>query len=239
LQLPEADSDWLEEALAECPLTEEVENYLLSRGAQEPTIRGEHLVTWQPLKAPAPVEDFRRWYGSRGERLTGYLVCPVRSPKGTLLGFEARNTHRKQISDYRLPQAKWNPFWLGVQVGMQRIWDGGDIWIVEGLFDKCALEWGVPNKDAVLASVRAHLTREHIEFLRRYCKGWIHLVYDNDVTGRNATHGGPDSSGRMVPGALDRLARVGLKCRDVTYSGKDPGAVWDKGGAAAIQAVFS
>lgn len=229
---------WLDEHLAECSLTEDVEGYLLGRGAQESTIREEHIVTWTPLKEKAPVEDFRRWYGNYGERLTGYLVCPVRSPKGTFLGFEARCIKRKHIADYRLPESKWCPFWLGLQAGMPKIWEGGDIWVCEGLFDKCALEWAVPSKDAVLASVRAHMTREHLEFLRRYCKGWIHMVYDNDQTGQRAMHGYVDDTGKNIMGALTRLEKMGLKCQSVSYSGKDPGVVWDRGGAAAVQAAF-
>lgn len=230
---------WLEEALSNCTLTEEVEGYLLGRGAKESTIEDEGIVTWKALTTRAPDENFRKWYGSYGERIVGYLVCPVRSPKGALLGFEARSIREKRITDFRLPEAKWNPFWLGLQAGMQKIWDGGDVWIVEGLFDKCALEWAVPETDAVLASVRAHLTREHIEFLRRYCKGMVHMVYDNDKTGRDATYGYMDDTGKRIPGSLDRLARVGLRCRDVPYSGKDPGAVWDRGGAAAVRAAFT
>lgn len=230
---------WLEEALSNCILTEEVEGYLLGRGAKESTIEGEGIVTWKALTTRSPDDNFCKWYGPYGERIVGYLVCPVRSPKGTLLGFEARSIREKRITDFRLPEAKWNPFWLGLQAGMPRIWDGGDVWVVEGLFDKCALEWAVPETDAVLASVRAHLTREHIEFLRRYCKGMVHMVYDNDKTGRDATHGYLDDTGKWVPGSLDRLARVGLRCRNVPYSGKDPGAVWDRGGAAAVRAAFT
>lgn len=231
--------NWLEEHLAECTLTEEVEGYLLGRGAKEGTLAGERIVTWKPMKIKAPDEKFRTWYGDYGGRISGYLVTPVRSPRETFLGFEARCITHKKIADYRLPEAKWCPFWIGLQVGMQKIWDGGDIWIVEGLFDKCSIEWFVPEKDAVLASVRAHLTREHVEFLRRFCKGWVHMVYDNDTTGRNATHGFMDESGKRIPGALDQLTRVGVLCRDVPYSGKDPGVIWDRGGAQAVRAAFT
>ena len=230
--------NWLEDHLAECTLTEEVEGYLLGRGAKESMIAEEHIVTWKPLAVSSPDESFRKTCGDLGSRLTGFLVCPVRSPKGTLLGFESRNIHRKVIVDFRFPESKWCPFWVGLQAGMSKIWAGGDVWIVEGLFDKCALEWAVPEKDAVLASVRAHLGKDHIEFLRRYCQGWVHMVYDNDVTGQQATHGKIDEFGKKIPGALARLSKVGIRCRDVPYSGKDPGVIWDRGGAAAIKTAF-
>lgn len=230
---------WLEKALAACVLTDSVEGYLLGRGAKEITIAAEGIVTWCPPVDPAPDPDFRKAHGEHGERLEGYLVCPVRSPRGSLIGFESRATHVKRIVDYRLPEAAWNPFWLGTRKAMPALWAGGDAWIVEGLFDMCPLEWAVPGTDAVLASVRAKLSKKHVEFLQRFCKGWVHMVYDRDATGRKSTVGWVDETGKHRYGALDVLQRVGLKCRDVFYSGgKDPGELWDKGGVAAIRAAF-
>ena len=123
---------------------------------------------------------------------------------------------------------------------MPSIWSGGDVWICEGLFDKFPLEWAVPSGDAVLATVRAKLSDSHVEFLRRFCTGTIHMVYDRDETGRKATVGWVDAeTGRKRYGALDALKRVGLKCVDVQYrGGKDPGEIWDHGGAAAVKAAF-
>lgn len=232
---------WLAEALAECSLTEEVEGYLLGRGAKESTIAAEGIVTWRPTKDPVPNEEFRKKYGPHGEKLDGFLMCPVRSPKGVLIGFEARNIRVKVISDFRLPEAQWNPFFLGARSAMPAIWAGGDVWICEGLFDKTALEWAVPSGDAVLATVRAKLSDAHVEFLRRFCKGTVHMVYDRDETGRKATVGWIDQeTGKKRYGALDVLPKVGLKCRDVFYrGGKDPGEIWDRGGAAAVRAAFS
>ena len=170
--------------------------------------------------------------------LTGYLVCPMYSIRGEVIGFEARSIHRKAIEDFRLPDTGWSPFWLGTRRAVQRLWAGGDAWVCEGLFDKCPLEWVVPSKDAVVASVRAKLSRAHVEFLRRFCRGWVHMVYDRDTTGREATLGYTDKAGGKHPGALELLERVGLRCRDVPYQGKDPGVIWDQGGVAAMQAAF-
>jgi len=233
-------TDWLTETLKVCSLSEEVEGYLLGRGAKETTIAAEGIITWQPLAEPSPDPDFRRECGPYGEKLNGYLICPVRSPRGRLLGFEARSIYRKHIYDYRLPESKWTPFWIGTRRAMPALWAKGDVWIVEGLFDLCPLEWVIPDKDAVLASVRAHLTREQLEFLRRFCRGWVYMVYDQDATGRKATHGYVDkTTGKRRPGALDLLQKVGLKCQDVAYSGgKDPGEIWDKGGVAGVRAAF-
>lgn len=231
---------WLSDVLQAFSLTEDVETYLLGRGLKESTILAEGIVTGRVLDNPVPDKNFRAICGSRGERLAGMLVCPVRAPSGALLGFEARSIHEKRILDFRLPNSKWVPFFLGTRKAMPAIWAGGDIWIVEGLFDLAPLEWVVPSRDAVLATVRAYLGHNHVEFLRRFCKGHVHMVYDMDATGRKATKGWTDETGKRHPGALDLLHRVGLKCSDVTYSGgKDPGEIWSHGGLAAIQAAFA
>lgn len=230
---------WLEDLLGSCVLTEDVEGYALGRGAKESTIRAEKIVTWIHAKDPIPDGEFRKRYGDRGEKLDGYLVCPVRSPRGSLIGFEARSIHAKQIADYRLPTAAWNPFFIGTRTAMPAVWAGGDIWIVEGQFDKYPLEWAVPATDAVLATVRAHLSKWHVEFLHRFAKGWVHMAYDNDETGRKATNGYTDKvTGKHRSGALDLLHRAGIRCRDVPYRAKDPGEVWTQGGAAAMHRAF-
>lgn len=233
---------WLSDHLRTCELTEEVEGYLLGRGAKEPTIRELGIVTWHPLAEPAPDEDFRLRYGKQGlgEKIDGYLVVPVYSPKGMLIGFEARNIHKKAISDYRMPEAKWCPFFIGTRQALPKLWAGGDVWLVEGLFDLCPLEWVIPERDAVLATVRAHLGVTQLEFLRRYCTGQVRMTYDRDATGRKAIVGWKDENGKQRPGALELLRRVGLRGVDVPYlGGKDPGEIWDHGGVPALQRAFA
>lgn len=230
--------NWLAEALQECHLTEEVEGYLLGRGAKETTIQDEGMVTWAPLKQPSPDIQFQQWFGKYGERLKGYLVCPMYSPKGDVIGFEARHIKQKIIRDYRMPEAAFQPFWLGTHRALLKMWAGGDVWIVEGLFDLCPLEWVVPEKDALLASVRAKLTSSQVEFLRRFCRGQVNVAYDSDETGQKGIFGFTDETGKKQLGAVERLRRVGLQCRGITYEGKDPGVIWDKGGIQAMQDAF-
>jgi hypothetical protein len=232
-------SNWLTEALKGCTLTEEVEGYLLGRGAKEDTIREEGMVTWFPLEHPTPDPEFEKWFGRYGEKLSGFLVCPMYSPRGEVIGFEARHTKQKLIRDYRLPEEAHQTFWLGTRRAVLKLWEGGDAWIVEGLFDLCPMEWVIPDKDAVLASVRAKLSVSHVEFLRRFCRGTVNMVYDCDSAGRKGTFGFVDETGKRQKGALDWLKRVGLNCRDIPYEGgKDPGVIWDKGGAPAVRAAF-
>jgi DNA primase len=61
------------------------------------------------------------------------------------------------------------------------------VWVSEGFFDASALEWCAPETDVCLASVRAKLTQQHVDFLRRFCRGMVNMLYDNDETGRNGT----------------------------------------------------
>jgi hypothetical protein len=200
------------------------------------------IKTWSPLSEPSPDSNFIGRYGLQGlgENLDGFLVVPVLSPRGTLLGFEARSIYKKEISDFRFPESNWCPFFLGTKQALQKLWSGGDAWLVEGLFDLAPLEWVIPDSDAVLATVRAHLGKAQLLFLRRFCRGMVHMVYDRDATGRKATVGWVDETGRRRPGALDLLKKAGVRCRDVPYlGGKDPGEIWNLGGVPALRKAFS
>lgn len=240
--------DWLEIAFATFGLTEEAEGYALGRGITSDRIRDLGVVIWRSdlLTSPAPDALFcdvkNGGYGPRGERLHGRLCFPIRGPRGQLLGFEARSwTGEKRVSQYLLPAASWNPVFIGLtQAAMRRVWDGGDVWIVEGVFDMGALEHVVPARDAVLATLRARVSERHAVFLRRYCTGTVHMVYDNDETGRKQTHGYVDpATHKRRWGALEILSRVGVRARDVPYrGGKDPGEIWDRGGVRGLQRAF-
>ena len=236
---------WLSEVLHQCHLTDAVESYLLARGAKEASYQRIGIVTWMhPYDSDIGDEAFQKKYGlPTGIDLSDWLICPIYTTRGHLLGFEARSIERKAISEFLLSEAAWHPVWLGLDPEiMQRIWAGCDIWICEGLFDVFPLEWIVPEGDVVLGTLRAKLTRKHVEFLRRYCKPGtqIHMVYDRDEAGRKATAGFVDDSGKRRWGALEALRYVGLRCRDEPYrGGKDPGEIWAQGGVTALRGAFS
>ena len=114
------------------------------------------------------------------------------------------------------------------------------MWVVEGTFDMFALQWGIPENDVVLGTVTAALNRRHMDFLKRFCTGWVHVAYDRDKQGQQGTHGWTDKEGKFHWGALQKLNHAGLKCREVAYSGgKDPGEIWDRAGADGIRSTFS
>ena len=72
---------------------------------------------------------------------------------------------------------------------MPKIWSGGNVWIVEGLFDLLAMEWVVPETDAILGTFKAGMSHAHVEFLRRFCTGLVNMVYDQDDAGQRAHAG--------------------------------------------------
>jgi len=224
-------SEWLTEALSEAVvLTEEVEGYLLGRGGKLETIQDMELGEWTELAEPPPDANFCSQFGSHGERLKGMLICPIWSPRGVPIGFNARSMVQKRVVRYLGPRSGWNPLWEMRRDSVARLWQGSTAWVVEGLFDLFAMEWVIPAGDVVLSSIRAAMTRKHIEFLRRFrCR--VKMVYDRDDTGRRGVVGWVDDTGRKRMGALEALKRVGLDCVDIPYSGgKDPGELWDKYG---------
>jgi hypothetical protein len=235
---------WLDSVLAAGrDLPPAVEGHLLGRGMREELSHALGMGLWKSPELVAPDSAFRERYGARGQYLDGRLVCPFLSPRGDLIGFEARSWRgEKRITDYRLREAAWNPVFLGLTPdAVARLYAGGNAWIVEGLFDLAALDRVVPPEDVILATVRAKLSHRHVGFLRRilHPTALVNMVYDNDETGRKQTHGWvDDKTGKRRWGALEVLQHADLRCRDIPYRGKDPGVVWDTGGQAALHETF-
>jgi hypothetical protein len=162
-----------------------------------------------------------------------------------LLGIEARTWgvgETKKLSQILLPEADWNPVFIGLTPStMGKLWEGCDVWVVEGVFDLGAVEHVAPKKDVVLATLRARVSDRHCAFFRRFLRGRVNMVYDNDETGRRQTLGYIDpSTGKKRWGALDLLGRVGVEARDVPYrGGKDPGEIWERQGTEGLRRAFT
>jgi DNA primase len=83
------------------------------------------------------------------------------------------------------------------------------------------------------------MSKDTVEFLARFCTNTVYMVYDNDPTGRKATHGWVDDvTGKHRMGALDLLTKAGMRAVDYPYHGKDPGDVWSKRGIDGLLATF-
>lgn len=234
--------DWLKQHLDQLDLNENQEGYFLGRGAKEDSIARLGVRTWSDLPSASEDPVFTGRYGRHGEVLSGWMVWPLRCPRGRVIGLEGRHPNRKEITRYMLPRTDWFPVFTGMSPEvMLKIWQGGDIWVVEGIFDLLPLEWVIPTRDVVLATSRARLTERHVEFFRRFARQsgqYVHMVYDNDETGRKGVHDWVDDTGKKRWGALHRLHRVGVRSLEVQYQGKDPGDVWMKGGRSAMESMF-
>jgi len=204
--------------------------YLSSRGVTEKT--SLKFYCWKPPQTPSPCAKFTSTFGAIGLRLKDHLIVPVYSPRGAILGFEARiilPDGTKKVTQYRNNQAHWNPYFLGAERAFQALWSGGDIWVVEGMFDMVALERIVPSSDAVISTLRAGMDKMSMEMIERFYSqhSTIHICYDNDETGRN-----------KAEWLYKLFLKSGLRVTLPRYRGKDPNEVWMQGGDTLLKRYF-
>jgi hypothetical protein len=224
-------------------LSEEAEGYVLGRGLPEWLMLEIGVGLVSPSQDPAPDELFRKRNGPCAEWRRGWLSAPIWAPRGSLLGVEFRRWDgEKGMQEFRLSEASTAPAFLGLTpTTFDKIWKGGDVWLVEGLFD-LALTHAVPEKDVVLACGTARVSRNHINFLSRFLGrgAMVHIAFDEDETGVSHVLGYEDEkTNRRVPGVLERLERAQVERRHVRYrGGKDPGEIWESGGRPALQSSF-
>lgn len=238
--------NWLTHGLlnAACNPPEEFEGFALGRGLPQKIFEEMKIGLWSAQGDPAPDESYAKRYGARGEKRIGWMSVPIWSPRIKVIGVIYRPWDgTKAFSDFMLADTKSAPAYIGLTPSaMQRIWDGGDVWIVEGLFDM-AIGHVIPKKDVVLACGTANLSKLQLNFLRRFLaqNAMVHVVYDTDKTGRDHAQGYTDpNTGKYMTGVCDRLAKVGVRCRDVRYrGGKDPGEIWERGGKSALASAFN
>lgn len=233
--------EWLTQMLAQAHgnITEEAEGFVMGRGIPSDLSAAMGIGLWNPKGSPAPDETFRKVHGTTGQYRRDWLSIPLLSPRGDVIGVVFRKWDgEKGMRDYRLPQTAWIPVFEGMtEEAFRKIWAGGDVWLVEGVFDM-AIAHIVPEKDVVLSCGTARMSRNQLNFLHRFMspQATVHVVFDEDETGRKQVTGYTDPQGKKVLGVLGRLQRVGLRCRDVRYTGgKDPGEIWEQGGARLLQ----
>ena len=236
--------EWLTEALlssaAETP--QEAEGYVLGRGLPSRFMEEMRVGLWRCPSVRAPDGVFVDRHGASGHYVDSWLTIPLWSPRGRVIGVEFRTWKGgKKVSKYHLPESAWSPVFVGLTPSnLDRIWAGGDVWLVEGVFD-LALAHVTPDGDAVLSTGGAKITSRQVAFLQRFLspRAMVHVVFDMDETGQKMTHGYTHpETGRKVWGVLQRLERAQIQCRSLKYRGKDPGEVWSVGGARHLRAIF-
>jgi len=207
--------------------TDHAADYFLGRGAKLETAQAMQLGEW--VGCDTLDEDFRKKYGDHGDRMLGWCCWPVRTPSNRIVGIEFRNPERKEIIKHlNHDEADPHAVWCCGPDSFEKIWNGGAVWLVEGIFDMFALEWAVPATDAVLACGRASLSKKQAESLRRLAPAFVHVAFDRDDAGQ-----------RGASFAAKTLTETKLRHGVVSYGGgKDPGEIWSKGGKQAVLAAF-
>lgn len=238
--------DWLTNALlaSAASTPEGAEGHFLGRGVPYRVLQDTRMGLWLHPEDPCPDHTFRDRYGPRGERVEGWLSIPLWSPRGKILGVEFRRWDgEKGVQKYHLPDTAWTPVFGGMSPSaIQRIWKGGDVWLVEGVFD-LALSHAVPDKDVVLACGGAKITPAQLLFLQRFLspRAMVHVCFDMDETGQNMARGYTHpETGKHVWGVVERLSHAKVRSRLVQYrGGKDPGEVWEHGGLLSLRQALA
>ena len=131
--------EWLTDHLISCAdeIPESAEGHCLGRGLPFRLLREMQVGLWSPSDRDAPDPTFRQRYGNRGGELDGWISVPMWSPRGKVVGVEFRRWDGEKGSQkFFLPDSRWLPVFTGlVPSVLNRIWKGGDVWLVEGLFD--------------------------------------------------------------------------------------------------------
>ena len=218
--------DWVRKGLS-LPLKEYYQ-YLSKRGVtSESSVR---FCSWSLCDSPCP--KFTSQFGKQGGRLQKHLIIPITSPRDKIIGLEARLVMpdgSKRVTQYRSVEAQWNPYFLGAPEAFSALHQGHDLWIVEGVFDKVALDKVVPKGDAVIATLRAGMDTLSIDMIRHYYRpsSTIYVCYDNDETGRKKSSW------------LDmEFKKRSMRSIVWKYRGKDPNDVFTRGGEPALIRAF-
>lgn len=229
---------WLLNAIDKYTLDDHTEGYLLGRGFSSTLIDNLNVGVWKTLSTRAPSTDFHK-YGVMGHRLNNMLCIPLYSPRGVLLGCEYRSTTEKKVMKYYLPDVKWAPVFGGMYPKVfDKIVQGADVWLVEGVFDMC-INKVLPTNHVVLSMGGARMSKSQLNFLSRFVRSYatVHICFDMDETGRNQSMGYKEKdTGRFMWGVKQRLDKVNVNTRVVSYfGGKDPGEIWEVGGNSYLR----
>lgn len=222
---------WIQDQLDKTTLSPEHERYLVKRGVDENTSVQFH--TWKKTESSAPCSKFAYIYGQNGEKIDGQLVYTIKSPRGKILGMEARKSFSdgtKKVYQYRTLSSSWNPYMIGSEKALSALWNGCDLWIVEGVFDLISIEKVIPQCDAVASTLRAGMDRTTLETIANFASkaSTVYIAYDNDETGQKKA--------KWLKYNLNQLGT-----RSVIWQfrgGKDPNEIWMRGKEKALRRAF-
>jgi hypothetical protein len=197
-------------------------DYCLGRGFKEEWFEEYKVLKWVPPVTPIKNEDFCATFLSRGERLANCVIFPFFNHRGEFVGFESRNILVKYQTKFKFQD---DLVVFGVNSNsFDKIWDGCNIWVVEGIFDLIALKWIIP--DLIFSTGTASFSRGFLSLLNRYFNRdyVVNILYDNDKAGIR----GSEIS-------VQKLQKINITSRRFFVQDlKDPGDLWDKYGELLI-----
>src|SRR5690606_5361640 len=125
-------------------------------------------------------ESFYDW----GKGKKDGFIFPLTSSLGDVRGVQFRyvDRERKGYTDYIENVGRYEFVTFGLSQALPHIWETGEVWIVEGVFDLFPVQRVFPN---VFPSLTARVTETSVRFLRRLVKR-VYLLYDMDGPGRKA-----------------------------------------------------
>lgn len=120
-------------------------------------------------------------WSSKGYRLRGKLVFPMRNPLGLLRGIQIRSPDpaQKDYSKFYLSRSKVDAIFFGIRPAMPTIWERREVYLCEGLFDYFPLQRAFPN---TVCTGTANVSKRQIEFLCRFVDH-VYVVFDSDWGG--------------------------------------------------------
>lgn len=222
--------NFLQKHLNTLSLSETHSQYLSKRGVDQNS--SVKFSTWTPMGFKSPCNRFTHSFGENGFKIKNQIVYPIYSPRDEILGIEAQKREEdgsKRVFQYRTDSSQWNPYFLNSKKAFQSLWDGCDLWIVEGVFDLIALEKAIPPCDTVISTLRAGMDQISMQMISRYFKrpSKIYIAYDNDETGI-----------KKSKWLRNEFLKRNVDCEIWKYRGNDPNEVWSKGGDHALRRMF-
>lgn len=167
--------------------------------------------SWPPyLKGTdEDTQSYLEW-SSKGYRLRGKLVFPMRNAMGILRGIQIRSPdpHKKDYSKFYLGRSKVDAIFFGTRLAMPYIWEKREVYLCEGLFDFFPLQRAFPN---TLCTGTANVSHRQVEFLLRFIDH-VYVAFDSDWGGNefwkrfNKDHGSEFKS----------LQRIEIRNKDIS-----------------------
>lgn len=164
------------------------------------------------------------------DRFRGRLMFPIQDPSGRIVGFGARQLkddkeQPKYINSPETMVYNKSQVLYGIFQAKNAIRNLGTAILTEGYADTITLhQFGFTN---TIATSGTALTRNQLQLLSRYCKQ-IHIAYDGDAAGQNATLKG-----------LELALEEGFEVKIMSFpQGDDPDSFIRSRGSDALRSLI-